>query len=120
MSTRRLLGIALGLAAALAISQVVVGGKGVGDAAEPKAKAEPEPGKGKRAQEFIAAFNGGDAKAVASFWMPDATYIDQTGLEVKGRAGYRENVYEVIRRAERGKTDRQRHVRPIAFPRGGS
>jgi len=44
------------------------------------------PGQGKRAQEFIAAFNKGDAKAVAAFWTEEASYVDQTGHEVKGRA----------------------------------
>ena len=41
--------------------------------------ADPAPGKGKRAQEFIAAFNKGDAKAVAAFWTQDADYVDQVG-----------------------------------------
>lgn len=62
-------------------------------AEEPKARDKEEPGKGKRAQEFIAAFNKGDAKAVAGFWMEDATYIDQVGREYKGRAAI-EKMYE--------------------------
>ena len=51
-----------------------------------EAKPGTPTGKGKRAQEFIAAFNKGDAKAVAAFWMPDATYVDQTGRQTKGQA----------------------------------
>jgi uncharacterized protein (TIGR02246 family) len=58
---------------------------------EPQANAEPEGGK--RAQEFIAAFNRGDAKALASFWMPDGNYVDQDGVEVKGREAL-EKMYE--------------------------
>jgi uncharacterized protein (TIGR02246 family) len=33
----------------------------------------------------VEAFNKGDARAVASFWAPDATYVDQAGREHKGR-----------------------------------
>jgi len=48
--------------------------------------ADPAPtGKGQRMQDFIAAFNKGDAKAVAAFWAPEATYVDQVGNEYKGR-----------------------------------
>jgi uncharacterized protein (TIGR02246 family) len=66
------------VAAALAIGLVLVAGK---------LPAQPEAlGKGKRAQEFVAAFNRGDARAVAAFWAPDAEYFDQTGRQVKGRA----------------------------------
>ncbi len=86
MSYRRIFGLVLGLVTALAISHVVAGGKIPGNPSEPKVKDEPKPGEGKRAQEFIAAFNRGDAKATASFWTPEATYIDQTGRETKGRA----------------------------------
>jgi uncharacterized protein (TIGR02246 family) len=42
--------------------------------------------KGKRAQEFIAAFEKGDAKTVAAFWTPDGTYVDSEGREYKGQA----------------------------------
>lgn len=52
-----------------------------------KMPAQPaQPGKGQRAQEFIAAFNKGDAKAVAGFWTPDGDYVDQVGRQFKGRA----------------------------------
>jgi uncharacterized protein (TIGR02246 family) len=43
-------------------------------------------GSGKRAQAFIAAFNKGDAKAVAAFWTPEGDYTDQVGEKYKGRA----------------------------------
>jgi uncharacterized protein (TIGR02246 family) len=42
--------------------------------------------KGQRAADFIAAFNKGDAKAVAGFWTPDGDYTDQAGQTFKGRA----------------------------------
>src|SRR5437016_2207236 len=93
MTTRRVLVLALGLLAVLAVGRFVAAGKAPGDvgeparkADEPKAKAEEAPtGKGKRAQEFIAAFNKGDAKDVAAFWTEDATYTDLDGRQHKGR-----------------------------------
>lgn len=63
--------------------------------------ADPAPGKGKRAQEFIAAFNKGDAKAVAAFWMPDADYVDEVGHQVKGRAAI-EKLYEKVFAEQKG------------------
>ncbi|HEV3236422.1 MAG TPA: SgcJ/EcaC family oxidoreductase [Gemmataceae bacterium] len=45
----------------------------------------------KRAEAFIAAFNKGDAKAVASFWTPDGDYIDLTGKHLKGRKAIEES-----------------------------
>src|SRR4051794_190133 len=61
-----------------------------------KASAQPVPtGKGQRAQDFIAAFNKGDAKAVAAFWTEGATYVDQVGQEYKGRAAI-QKLYEKV------------------------
>lgn len=54
-------------------------------AAEPGKASEEGTGRGKRAQEFIAAFNKGDAKAVASFYTLNGVYIDAAGQEHKGR-----------------------------------
>jgi uncharacterized protein (TIGR02246 family) len=34
---------------------------------------------------FIAAFQKGDAKALAAFWVPDGDYTDLTGRQIKGR-----------------------------------
>jgi uncharacterized protein (TIGR02246 family) len=96
--TRSLLGLALGLGAALAIGQFVVAGKPPAEAA--KAKAEPD-GKGKRAADFVAAFNKGDAKAVAAFWTVEATYVDQSGREIKGRPAI-EKLYEKVFAAQKG------------------
>jgi uncharacterized protein (TIGR02246 family) len=58
-----------------------IGDPGQQDATPPTGEA-----KGKRAQEFIAAFEKGDAKAVAAFWLPDGTYVDAEGREYKGQA----------------------------------
>jgi uncharacterized protein (TIGR02246 family) len=88
-----MLALASALAVVLAFGQIVSAGKTPGGRDEPKAEGKPAPGKGKRAQEFIAAFEKGDAKAVAGFWTENADYVDQTGREFKGRAAI-EKMYE--------------------------
>jgi uncharacterized protein (TIGR02246 family) len=65
------------------------------------AKPEAPTGKGKRAQEFVAAYNRGDAKAVAAFWVPDAEYTDQEGHQTKGREAI-EKLYEKVFAANKG------------------
>ena len=101
MSARRLVVLAVCLAIAMAIGQIVAGGKLPGKPDEPQSKGVAEPGKGKRAQAFIAAFNKGDAKETASFWAPDATYVDQVGREIKGRAAI-EKLYEKVFAGNKG------------------
>jgi uncharacterized protein (TIGR02246 family) len=93
MKKWRWFGLGCGLVVALALGQFIAVGKMSASADEAKAKDEPAAGKGKRAQEFIAAFNKGDAKAVAAFWTENADYTDQTGREYKGRAAI-EKMYE--------------------------
>src|ERR1019366_211036 len=39
----------------------------------------------KNAEAFVAAFDKGDAKAVAAFWTADGDYVDETGRHMKGR-----------------------------------
>jgi uncharacterized protein (TIGR02246 family) len=39
----------------------------------------------KRATDFIAAFDKGDAEAVAAFWAPNGDYVDQAGTIRSGR-----------------------------------
>jgi uncharacterized protein (TIGR02246 family) len=69
---------------------------------EPGATGRPEDKdvKGRRAA-FIAAFNKGDAKAVAAFYAPDATYVDEEGREYNGRAAV-EQLYEKTFAAHKG------------------
>jgi uncharacterized protein (TIGR02246 family) len=100
MKTRRRLALAMGLAAILAVGGFIAARKSPADAQEQKAEEKEQPAKGRRAA-FIAAFNKGDAKAVAAFWTPDATYVDQVGREYKGRTAI-EQLYEKTFAARKG------------------
>lgn len=96
----RLFGLTLGLVAALAFGLVLGLGK-MPAQPEEEAKGKEAPGKGKRAQEFIAAFNRGDARAVAGFWTQNADYTDQVGHQIKGRAAI-EKLYEKLFASQKG------------------
>jgi uncharacterized protein (TIGR02246 family) len=100
MKTRPRFVLALGLAAVLAAGVLVAVGRPPADAQEQKAEAKEQPARGRR-EAFIAAFNKGNAKAVAAFWTPDATYVDQVGREHKGRAAI-ERLYEKAFAARKG------------------
>ena len=101
MTTRITLGLVLCGAAALAIAQFSAAGRPA-PAADDKAKtAAPAEAKGARAAEFVAAFDKGDAKAVAAFWTPDGDYIDQLGRRYKGRAEI-EKLYAKLFAANKG------------------
>jgi uncharacterized protein (TIGR02246 family) len=100
MKTRDRLFLALGLAAVLAAGGFVATGRSPAGAGERKADEKEAPAKGRRA-EFIAAFNKGDAHAVAAFWTPEATYVDQVGRESKGRAAI-EQLYAKVFAARKG------------------
>jgi uncharacterized protein (TIGR02246 family) len=91
MKTRRVLVPALFLVAVAAAGGFGLAGRSPAGAQEEQGKGKEMTGK--RAEAFIAAYNGGDAKACAAFWMPDATFVDQLGREYKGRAAI-EKLYE--------------------------
>ncbi len=93
-------GLAMSLGAALGLGLMEVG-KVPAQPCEPEVKDKVVPGKGKRAKEFIAAFNRGDAKAVAAFWTPSAEYTDQVGRQYKGRAAM-EKLYKKVFAARKG------------------
>jgi uncharacterized protein (TIGR02246 family) len=108
MQVRKFVGLAAILAAALAVGYFIGAGKIPREVGEPQANAdEPktrgaEPlGKGKRAQEFIAAFNKGDAKAVAGFWTPEGDLVDEDGRQIKGRAAI-QKLYEKVFAGHKG------------------
>src|SRR5258708_5366100 len=100
MTMHRRFGLAIALVAALAVSHFVATGKMAGKADDP-AKGEAKPGKGPRAMEFIAAFNKGDARAVAAFWTPEGDYVDQVGRHFKGRAAL-EKMYAKLFAGQKG------------------
>jgi uncharacterized protein (TIGR02246 family) len=100
MRKQRWFGVPFGLVA-LVFGLVVAVGELPARPDEPKTGDTPELGKGKRAQEFIAAFNKGDAKAVAAFWTEDADYVDQVGHEYKGRAAI-EKLYQKLFTTQKG------------------
>jgi uncharacterized protein (TIGR02246 family) len=92
--------LALGLAAILAVGGLDAAGRLLADPQERKAAEKEQPAQGRRAA-FIEAFNRGDAKAVAAFWTPDATYVDQVGREHKGRPAI-EQLYAKVFAARKG------------------
>jgi uncharacterized protein (TIGR02246 family) len=55
----------------------------------------------KRAEAFAAAFNKGDAAALAAFWATDADYVDQAGHSLKGRKAI-EETYRKLFAANKG------------------
>lgn len=81
MTTRKQLVLAITLGAVGLMGGIVALDRAPAAGDEPKAAQT-----GQRRVAYIAAFNKGDAKAVASFWTEDATYVDQGGREYKGRA----------------------------------
>jgi uncharacterized protein (TIGR02246 family) len=87
------LALALGLAALLGAGGFVALKTIPAGAQEAKAE-EKAIDKDRRAA-FIAAYDKGDAKAVAAFWTPDATYVDPDGREHKGREAI-EKMYEKV------------------------
>ncbi len=85
MKMRRRLALAVGLAAILAGGGLVAL-QTIHIAAEEPPRAEEKGVDKDRRAAFLAAYERGDAKAVAAFWTEDATYVDQDGAEHKGRA----------------------------------
>jgi ketosteroid isomerase-like protein len=73
-------------AAGLAVGQFVAVGKGPAQPVSAQPAVDPPAAEGQRAADFLAAFNKGDAKALAGFWTPDGDYMDQAGSVHKGRA----------------------------------
>jgi uncharacterized protein (TIGR02246 family) len=101
MTTRSSLAIVLGVVILAAYGFGTIGRAPIAEAQDSKVTPKEEPGKGKRVQAFIAAFDKGDAKATASFWTEDATYVDQVGREHKGRSAI-EKLYAKVFTARKG------------------
>jgi uncharacterized protein (TIGR02246 family) len=100
MKTLRRLALAGGLAVLVVVGGYVATGRRPSVAEELPARAKEGTVKDRR-DKFIAAFNRGDAKAVASFWAEDATYTDQVGNEHKGREAI-EKLYAKVFAARKG------------------
>src|SRR4051794_36761073 len=103
MSTRRVLGLMLGLAVALAIGVL-----SARDNPEPvpKQPADPRPAADEQAiraasREFAAAFNKGDAKAVAALWTDQGECHDTGGEMTRGRAAIEQAFAEHFRDSPR-------------------
>jgi uncharacterized protein (TIGR02246 family) len=88
------LALALGLAALLAAAGAPFALRMVPAGAEEPKGEEKALDKERRAA-FIAAYDKGDAKAVAAFWTADATYVDPDGREHKGREAI-QKMYEKV------------------------
>jgi len=91
------LGVTLAIGLFLGVGTMPAQQEGGGDNGKEKL------GHGKRAQAFIAAFNNGDAKAVAGFWTPDGDYTDQIGRKYKGRAALEKLYTKVFAEAKGAK-----------------
>jgi uncharacterized protein (TIGR02246 family) len=78
------LAVCLTAAAQAADKVSAAGGK------EPQDNAQQEAALMKTAEAFVEAFDKGDAKAVAAFWLPDGDYVEQTGRLLKGRKAIEE------------------------------
>src|ERR1700745_200499 len=86
---------------AMAMAYSVVTASGAADNSSPSAQETPQVAI-QSAPEYQAAqdqfrkyqeaYDRGDAKTLASFYAEDVDYIDQDGVEVKGRAGM-ENLF---------------------------
>ena len=101
MTKRRICILAIGLGVTLACGPFLAVGTMPAQQGERGGKGKEKPGYGKRAQAFIAAFNKGDAKAVAGFWTPDGDYVDQVGNKYKGRAAL-EKLYAKVFAQQKG------------------
>jgi uncharacterized protein (TIGR02246 family) len=100
-TARRWGGLGFGLAAVVGLGLFLQAQMAPAQQQAAATQGKEGPGQGKRTEAFIAAFNKGDAKAVASFWTPEGVYIDQAGREFKGRAAL-EKLYESVFVANKG------------------
>jgi len=72
-------------------------------AADPIDNAKEEAAIQKNAEAFVAAFNKGDAKAVAAFFTPNGDMVDQEGHHFKGRKAIEELYQKFFSEVKGGK-----------------
>jgi uncharacterized protein (TIGR02246 family) len=85
----------------LAVPAVLVGLTVLPGVAQ-QGKSDPKEGAviQKNAEAFIAAFEKGDAKALAAFWAPDGDYTDQAGRHLVGREAIEKAFAELFSEAK--------------------
>ena len=83
----------LAVGVALATHFSILDGVRAADATSAAPSTSPKPGNAAdekairaTAEDFLTAFNGGDAKAVGALWASDAEYTDESGRSYQGRA----------------------------------
>jgi uncharacterized protein (TIGR02246 family) len=69
-------------------------------AADTKNNSADEKALQDRAKAFVAAFNKGDAKALAAFWTPDGDYMDEDGRHYQGRKAIEESFEKLFAAAK--------------------
>jgi uncharacterized protein (TIGR02246 family) len=90
------------------------------DKAPPKEAADDADTKAERdalrkvSQDFVRAFDKGDARAVAAFWTEKGEYYDDTGAELHGRAAIEKNYAELFKANPKMKLEID--IRSIHFP----
>src|SRR5262249_50642148 len=86
------------LSLCLAVPALLVGLTVLPGLAEQQGKSDSREGAviQKQAEAFIAAFEKGDAKALAAFWTPDGDYTDQTGNRLVGREAIEKSFAELF------------------------
>ncbi len=62
------------------------------------------------ADDFVKAFNAGDAKAVGALWATDAEYTDESGQSFQGLRGDRKGIRRPVQGASRRDHDRDHRV----------
>jgi uncharacterized protein (TIGR02246 family) len=85
--------LATGLAT---LAESIAGKEPVAVVGEKQQTAEEKPVRA-TAEAFTAAFNAGDAKAVAALWTADCEYIDESGRETRGRDAIEKEYAELFR-----------------------
>lgn len=98
----------------LALCLVVTAGV---SAAGGRAADQPDPRKleiAKTAEAFVAAFQAGDAKAVAAFWTDDGDFVDIGGRVIKGRPAIEADFADLFRQNKGLKV--HIHIEQVRFP----
>ena len=106
---RRLSRLLSPLIVALAVATAQAADKSPSDKAGKKSEASPAAAAIRASEQaFVAAFNRGDAKAVAALWTANGSLADEQGQVYKGRKAI-EDEYATFFLANAGAQDRSGH-----------